>query len=454
MGSQPMPDRKILILVLDGLGDLPVASLGGNTPLEAAATPRLDRWVAEGQCGLLDPVEPGLTVETHAGTGTVMGLGPRAAADLARGPIEAAGAGIDLLPGDIALRCNFATLVRDGDQLAVLDRRAGRIQEGASELCAAVNAIAPRDGVTTFLAPLSQHRAVLRLSGSRLSAAITDTDPGSSGRTSILRRSTAARAGDTAAERTAAFLDRFLREVFDVLSDHPLNQGRLAQGLPAANGLLTRGAGAVHPVDGLVTRLGLRGAVVAGDRTVLGLGTLLGFTPVTEPAFTAMLDTDLEAKVAAARAALREHDIVWLHVKGTDIAAHDRRPDVKRDFLERLDAALAPLEAEELVLAVTADHTTNSNTGRHTSDPVPTFLRVPGGRRDDVVSFGERACMRGGLGRLRSSQFLRVVLSAAGALEDPRVEVPNAGPKAPRQASDAPADAAPESPAPREDRRG
>jgi len=410
--------RKIVIVILDGLGDRPVPSLGGRTPLEAAETPRFDRWVEQGVCGVLDPVEPGLTVETHAGTGTVMGLSPREAATLARGPIEAAGAGIQLAPGDIALRCNFATLALDGDDLVVRDRRAGRIDEGTVELCSAVNAIPPRDGITFFLAPLSQHRAVLRLSGAGLSSAVTDTDPGSGVGRIVLQHCRARTGSDAAGARTAAVLDRFLREAFDVLSDHPLNRRLRARGGLEANGLVTRGAGEVQPVAGLVTRLGLRGAVVAADRTVLGLGALLGFRPVTDPAFTAMLDTDLDAKAAAARAALVEHDVVWLHIKGTDIAAHDRRPGAKRDFLERVDAALAPIDDGQTVLAVTADHTTDSNTGLHASDPVPTLLRAPGGPRDDVTTYGERPCLRGGLGRLRTSEFLRVVLRAAGALEE------------------------------------
>ena len=113
---------------------------------------------------------------------------------------------------------------------------------------------------------------------------------------------------------------------------------------------------------------------------------------------------------------LIDHDIAWLHAKGSDIAAHDCRPEAKRDYLERLDDALASVSADDLVVAVAADHTTDSNTGRHTSDPVPALVRVPGGRRDHITSFGERACMRGGLGRLRSAEFLRVILSGAGVL--------------------------------------
>lgn len=408
------PERKVLMLILDGLGDLPIAALDGRTPLEAAKTPVMDGWVADGRCGLVDPVEPGVTVETHAGTGTLMGLSTADAAALARGPVEAAGAGLDLKEGDIALRCNFAAVERENGALVIRDRRAGRILDGTVELAQAVNAIPPEDGITTFLAPLHQHRAVLRLSGAGLSAEITDTDPGESGHPQHVRRSRALREGDAAAERAAAALNRFATRAHEILDGHEANRARAERGLPPANAVLARGAGMVAAIDSLVVRLGLRGAVVAGDRTVLGLGALLGFTPVVEPAFTALPDTDLDAKVAAALRALQDDDIVWLHVKGSDIAAHDRNPTLKRDVLERLDVALAPLVGTDLAVGVTADHTTDSNTGRHASDPVPTLLHVPGGPRDEATRFGERACMRGGLGRLRAPEFLRVVLEAAG----------------------------------------
>ncbi len=415
--SRPALDRKVLILVLDGLGDLPVAALEGRTPLEAARTPVLDEWATEGICGLVDPIEPGLTVETHAGTGALMGLSAEQARVLSRGPIEAAGAGLDLREGDIALRCNFATLASRDGQLAVRDRRAGRIDAQTGDLAAALNAIPPEDGITTFVEPLHQHRAVLRLSGSDLSAAITDTDPGSSDGDARLEWSRATRAADSDAERTAAALNRFLERAHAVLDGHPVNRERARTGLVPANGILTRGAGAVHAAAGLIAAQGLRGAVIAGDRTILGLGALLGFTPVVDPAFTALPETDVAAKVEAAEQALRTHDIAWLHVKGADIAAHDKDPALKTRVLEALDAALAAIADCDYTVGVTADHTTDSNTGRHTSDPVPTLLRVPGGRRDDVRSFGEGACMRGGLGRLRAPEFLRVLLGAAGLAE-------------------------------------
>ncbi len=411
--------RKILLVIFDGLGDLPIPMLGHATPLEAAHTPVLDRLASEGRCGLVDPLRPGVTVGTQTGTGALMGLHIEGAQGLSRGPVEAAGVGLELARGDIALRVNFATVVSRDGGLDILDRRAGRIQHGTVELAQAVNALPPVDGMAMHLEPLGQHRGVLRISGGDVGADITDTDPGGESDVQRLLPSEAVASGDAAAVRTAAALNAWLLRAHDVLAAHPVNQARAAQGLPPANGLLTRGAGMAQSFESVVSAVGLTGAVVSGDRTVLGMGSLLGFACVTHPSFTGLLDTDIDAKVAAASDALSDHDVVWLHVKGTDIAAHDRNPDAKRLFLERADAALAPLLEQPWVIGVSADHTTDSRTGNHTSDPVPTLVRVPGGTADGCMSFGERACAEGGLGRFTAYELVCLLLRSAGIAMDP-----------------------------------
>jgi 2,3-bisphosphoglycerate-independent phosphoglycerate mutase len=227
---------------------------------------------------------------------------------------------------------------------------------------------------------------------------------------------------EAAARRTAEAVNRFVRESHERLRDHPVNRERAAEGLPPANGVLTRGAGMVREIRSLVHHLGLTAAVITGERTVVGLAQLLGYTSLCEGRFTAMPDTDLAEKVAAARMALQTHDLVYLHIKGTDICAHDRDPAAKRAFLERIDAALAPLLTDPLVIGVSADHSTDCNTGRHCGDPVPSLLCAPNGRKDDCTRYGERECMSGGLGRLSGYAFLTSMLDAMGATRNYRSE--------------------------------
>ena len=186
--------------------------------------------------------------------------------------------------------------------------------------------------------------------------------------------------------------------------------------MPPANGILTRGAGAATELDSVVHAHGLSASVVSGCNTVRGLGRMLAYHVVQDARVTGSTATDLEAKVAATLRALHNSDIVFTHVKAPDICAHDREPIAKRDFLERLDAALAPLAGQPSVIALAADHTTDSNTGFHTADPVPALLHVPGrGDRHKAVKFGESACREGNLPRQVSYNFLLEFIRATGA---------------------------------------
>lgn len=416
-----MPSRRRgLLIILDGLGDRPVAAFGGRTPLEAASTPNLDQLVARGQCGLVDPGIPGVRASTHSGVGTLLGVDPTHLRHLARGPIEAAGIGLILGDGDIAARCNFATLEQRDGALQVLDRRAGRIDAGTEALASVLQNIDLGDGISASLHPATQHRAVLCLSGSGLSGAIGDTDPGERAKLPApVIASQPLQANDAAALRTAEALNRFVAQAFERLDVHPVNKTRRASNKPPANGIISRQAGIATTMPSMLERLGVSTAMVAGECTLLGMAKLLNHTVFTDPRFTSHADTDLGAKVEAVRAALAKHDLVVLHIKGTDICSHDRDPEGKQRFLERIDGAIAPLLEEDIVIAVTGDHGTDSNTGVHIEDPVPSLLSVDGGERDACASFGESQSRAGGLGRILGTAFLSKLLQAMGCVPVP-----------------------------------
>jgi 2,3-bisphosphoglycerate-independent phosphoglycerate mutase len=362
---------------------------------------------------LISPLYPGVPVGTHTGTGILLGIPPGEAAKLTRGPVEAAGIGLSSEWGDILIRCNFATLEESGESFRIIDRRAGRISEGTQELARELVDVDLGNGISATLSPATQHRAVLKLSGEDLSPAISDTDPGSAFQDKGVIRSAPQEAG-TAAARTAHALNRFLYLAHEHLNTHPVNRIRRDSGLLAANGILCRSAGKNMQLISLVKRLGIKGCVIAGESTVIGLARILKFQVVSEPGFTSLPNTDLKGKVTAARAALDENDIVFLHVKGPDICAHDKKPAEKKAVLEAFDEALALLQRDDLVIAVTGDHSTNSNTGDHTGDPVPSLLYSPQGRRDLCNQFGESYCAAGGLGQVSATGFLCSMLDAMG----------------------------------------
>ena len=408
---------KGLMVILDGLGDRPKPELGGRTPLEAAHTPHLDRVLALGCGAQVDPLEAGMPVGTHTGTSLLMGLPPREAYSLSRGPVEAVGIDLPVRSGDVLMRCNFATVVKETKGLRIVDRRAGRISEGTEALAAELQRVPLADGIFASLYPATQHRAVLRLQGSNLSPAIGNTDPGTQSGVQWVRESVAYK-NKEAAVATAAALNEFIAIAHQRLSAHEVNLRREQQGLPPANAVITRGAGALNDVHNYLQHLGVKTAVVSGERTVLGLAKLFGFSPVTSESFTSLPDTDLAAKVASAQQALATHDMVYLHIKGTDISSHDCDPELKRQFIERIDAALGPLFDEKLVIGVSADHSTDSSRGCHCGDPVPSLLYAPDVRRDEAAEYGERQCMKGGLGRIGAHGFMLHMLDYMGWLHN------------------------------------
>jgi len=390
-----------LLLIIDGLPDRPVRALGGRTPLDAANTPVLDRLAREGRSGLSDPVAPGVVPDTAAGSLALFGQSPLA---LKRGPIEALGAQVDLLQGDVALRGNFATIDNSGK---VVDRRAGRIRDDAAELAETIDGLPlPRNlsrEVEIRVKVGTEHRIAVVLRGPKLSGEITGSDPGDGRLPTPYLTPRPKDPNDERAVHTAQVLAVFEKAARDVLSKHPVNKRRAKQGLPLANAILTRGAGRIHRLLPLEEAgLPLRIACVSGDRTVLGLAGWLGAKTITDPRMTANLDTDLELKFDAARKALKKHDLVVLQVKGADIAAHDQRPELKAEFLEKVDAQLGRLLSKykgNLRVAVASDHATLSESGQHASDPLPVLIWGPGIEADGVQRFDERSAAAGALER-------------------------------------------------------
>ena len=398
---RPGPGIPTLLLIIDGVADRPVRALGGRTPLEAAETPTLDRLASEGQCGLADPVAPGVVPDTAAGSLALFGQSPLA---MKRGPVEALGAGIELSPEDIAFRGNFACLDKRG---RVIDRRAGRIREEAAELARAIDRM-PFPGslskeVEVRVESSTEHRLAIILRGENLSSAVAGSDPGDGAEGSLPLTPRPADTDDEKAVYTARVLSIFEEKVRAKLAKHPVNRKRSARGLPPANAILTRGAGRLHRLIPLEeSGIPLRLSCISGDGTVLGLAGWLGARNITSPAMTANLDTDLGVKFELALESVKQDDLVILHIKGADIAAHDRRPELKVAFLEKLDSHLKEfVEQHEgpLRIAVASDHATLSESGQHVADPLPVVIWGEGIEADEVEAFNEKSMPGGNLRR-------------------------------------------------------
>lgn len=403
--------RKILLVVLDGLGDRPIKELGSRTPLQVAATEHLDWFAANGASGLLDPIAPGVCPGSDTSHLALLGYDPEAVYT-GRGPFEAAGVGIDVKPGDVAFRGNWATVDLGG---RVVDRRAGRIREGTDRLAASLDGMTVED-VTVLCRPGTEHRVAVVLRGPGLDPRVTDTDPHEE-RGRVL----AAKPLHPDAEKTARVLNEFQERAHDLLVKHDVNKERVGASRPPANAILTRGAGAFPHLTLFPAKYDMRAAAVAGVALIKGICRSLGLTLVDAPGATGGLDSDFAAKGKAALTALEENDFVFLSVKAPDLCGHDGAAGAKVEVLERIDqqlmAGLRTGLPPDAILAVTGDHSTPCARKDHSGDPVPLLVFGEGVRVDGTASFDEIASMHGGLGRLRGRDLLPLLLDLADRSE-------------------------------------
>ena len=415
-GENPRHGKRVVVVIQDGVGDRPVRSLGGKTPLEVARTPNFARLAESGICGLMDPVAPGIRVGTDVGHLALFGYNPLKTY-CGRGPIEAVGIDLDLRAGDIAFRANFATVTED---LTIISRRAGRIRKGTSELAASLNGMKLSDGTEVIFKEATEHRAVLVLRGDHLSPLVTPSDPGPGMEGIRVLKILPEVLHSKAAERTAQLAEEFSARAYEVLRKHPANVERQKESLPPANYILLRGAGIKRRMRTLTERFKIRGACVVAESTIKGVAKLAGFSVITDPTFTANLDTDVMGKAKKALEALEHYDVVVIHFKGPDIASHDNKPLEKVEFIEKVDAACGYIldnlrHPDRTYFALTSDHTTPCEVGEHTADPVPVVISGYGVIADTVQNYDERSCGKGALGRINANEFLLSLLDLIDA---------------------------------------
>lgn len=398
--------KKIIVAIADGVGDRPNPELGGLTPLEYAKSPHLDQLAKEGMTGIMDLISPGITVGTDMGH--LILFGNPSENYPGRGPMEAAGVGLDLQPGDVAFRCNFATR---GDNRIVVDRRAGRIRERTEELAALINGLQIED-VTFLFKEATEHRAVLVMRGPGLSAKVTDSDPKAPNDGHPFKE-VLPKDNTEEAKKTARILNEFLEKIYPLMDEHDVNVQRRAEGLLPANFVITRGAGQFSVIDRLGEQFGYTAAVVAGEDTVLGVGRLSGYDVYTEESFTGNMDTNVQQKAKKALEMIENHDLVYVHLKVTDVKGHDNKPFEKAKGIELYDELVGILmenRPENTIIALCADHSTPCEKGEHSGEPVPIVISGSGIRRDAVEKYDEVSCAAGAINRIKGREFVWTLL--------------------------------------------
>lgn len=396
---------KGIIFVIDGMGDRPVKELGDKTPLENARTPAMDKMVEEGITGIMDTIRPGVRPGSDTAHLTLLGYDPYEVYT-GRGPFEAAGVNLDVQPGDIAFRCNFATADED---LTITDRRAGRISSGTDKIADTINQMKIDDNVQIIFKESDAHRAVLVLRGKGLSDQITDADPKHEGN----KPKTVKPLDDSEeAKYTADVVNQFVNKSYEMLKEHPVNLERIKEGKHPANIVLPRGVGAVPSVPSFEDKYNLKGACVAETGLIKGIGKIVGMDVINIPGATGGINTDIDSVHKHIIDTVKDdkYDFVLINVDGADEAGHDGDIFGKRDFIEKVDNIMKDLkEIDDIVLFVTADHSTPVSVMDHTGDPVPVFIKAPGLRVDDIKEYGERAAAKGGLCRIRGSDVMYII---------------------------------------------
>jgi 2,3-bisphosphoglycerate-independent phosphoglycerate mutase len=400
-----MKPKKMLMIVCDGLSDRPVKQFDMKTPLQAARKPAMDALARHGISGSMDVIAPGVIPGSDTAHLALFGYDPYKVYT-GRGPIEAAGAGIDVKSGDVAFRCNFATV---DASLRVTDRRAGRIKSGTDRLAKAVSGMRIED-VTVVFKEGSEHRGALVFKGPGLDFRVSDADPHAEGR--VLESKPLV----PEAAKTARILNEFVRRSYDILKDDDVNRERMQAGQSPANILLPRGAGSIRELDPLSKRYGISCAGVAGVTLVKGICRLVGMDVPDVPGTTGGLDTDYKAKADAALSLVDSHDFVFINVKAGDVAGHDGDFRMKVQVVENIDMMLGLILKdlhEDVVTVLTADHSTPVSVRDHSADPVPVTVSGGGSRVDGVKEFDEVSTATGALGRIRGTELMPILLGMA-----------------------------------------
>ncbi|MBE6377356.1 MAG: cofactor-independent phosphoglycerate mutase [Lentisphaerae bacterium] len=399
--------RKAIIFLPDGMADDPLPELNGKTPLEYANTPAMDSIAARGASGTFRTLPPGLPTSSDVANMSVLGFQPELNYP-GRGPIEAASQGIELAEDDVAWRCNLV-YVSDDDVLR--DYSAGHLSdEDSAILMAALKEEFDSEEVT-FHHGVS-YRNLLVLHGKQFSDKIDYQKPDSSQDIPVAELRLKPLDDSKEAAYTVKFLEELSAKAAKFLAAHPLNANRKSP----ANWIWPWSPG-YRPAMQLFSEryAGRKGAVISAVDVIKGLGKCTGMSVIEVPGATGFLDTNYAGKVAAALEAIKENDLVYLHLEAIDECSHLGDLQLKLRAIEEFDAnvvapVLKAMEGTECNFAVLPDHPVPIKLRKHTTTPVPLAICGPAVTPDNITVFSETLAPSGTLGLLQKEELVRKVL--------------------------------------------
>ena len=409
--------RHIIILG-DGMADWAVPALGGKTLLQAAHTPYMDLLARQGRTGRLTTVPAGFHPGSEVANMSVMGYDLPTVYE-GRGVLEAASIGVDLQPGEMAMRCNIVCL--EGDLLK--NHSAGHITtEEADVLIKYLQQELGNDRVHFYTGVQYRHLLVVKGGDKRIECVPPHDVPLKPWRPLLVKPMPGTEdiavpegGAELTPRQTADLLNDLILRSQALLASHPLNLRRKAEGKDPANSIWPWSPGyrpRMEPLSEKYPQI-RRGAVISAVDLINGIGRYAGLRRIAVEGATGLYDTNYENKAAAAIDALRTDDFVYLHIEASDEAGHEGDVDLKLRTIENLDRrALGPIyEAvkdwdEPVAIAVLPDHPTPCQLRTHTAEPVPFLIWHRAIVPDKVQTFDEVTARDGVYGLMKEDEFM------------------------------------------------
>lgn len=385
-------NSKIILLILDGLGGIGTAP-DGKTALETARAPHLDRLALEGCLGQTIPIRHGITAGSGPAHLALFGYEPLEF-QVGRGALSASGINVPVKKGDIAARGNLCSIDPDG---RVTDRRAGRIShQDAQPIIEILNKVQiPK--VKVEVHQVKEYRFVVVMRGDGLSPELNDTDPQTTGVKPLPLQAKA-----PPAQRAAELFQQWIDKAYQALADQP-----------RANGFLLRGFATDPGLPSYEEAYQLEAVCVADYPMYRGVSRLVGMEVIDK------VGRSPQEQFETVKNIWDQHDFFFIHIKKTDSYGEDGNLKAKAKYIEEVDRALPLLlDLKPDVLMVTGDHSTPCALKSHSWHPVPFLLWAPKTHRSDLeIEFGERVCVRGGLGTFPATEIMPLALAHAERLE-------------------------------------
>ena len=401
---------KYIIILGDGMADYPIKSLKNRTPLMAANTPHIDDLCRKGRTGRLITVPHDMPPGSEVANLSVLGYDVRKVYQ-GRGVLEAASMGVALQPADLAMRCNIICIEND----RIKNHSAGHISsEEAGELIETLNQKLGSDTVHFYAGVSYRHLLVLKNGINEISCTPPHDVPGTPFMDVLVKPTS------DAGKSTADILNGLIRKSQEILPGHPVNRKRILEGKDPGNSIWVWAPGYKPKMRTLKDLYGISGAVISAVDLIHGIGIYAGMKSIHVKGATGLYDTNYEGKAQAALDALKEVDLVFLHIEASDEAGHEGDVDLKIKTIEYLDHRVVKTIMEEteqmdedVAIAILPDHPTPCEVRTHVHDPVPFIIYRPGKKPDQVAEYNEFSVEKGYYGILKGKQFMETLLAGA-----------------------------------------